>query len=406
MDKAREEGAQGILVVREIRAWEQFELVGRWKACFQCQWGARMRLFEVDRALMCSSSGGDLDVDKLSDVWLGFRMMFILSVFAVFVVKTWLEGGSRVEARELAVYYLRGREASTIVVYGSEYKKLVEYCENAGESIFELGEKELMLYLIFRSKSGVSESQMKQALSVVTLIYEVCGFESPSKSSLVINVKKGIIKQVNKSKESVERIGMTKSKLMKIFDAYYDRDFAKVLPENRRFLIMKTICFLAAKRFSDIQKLKRKDIKVDKDGRVKIWMARSKTDAMGVGCHFKLTKSMLGSVSVTELIKWYLRSLGAIGEDGYVFPVFRKGKAVEKHVVSYDMARKQLLKERVLLGLGQVSWHSGRIGGASEAARKGLSRSVIMHAGGWRSRAVDSYIRVQDAGVQIGDAVL
>ena len=57
MDKAREEGAQGILVVREIRAWEQFELVGRWKACFQCQWGARMRLFEVDRALMCSSSG-------------------------------------------------------------------------------------------------------------------------------------------------------------------------------------------------------------------------------------------------------------------------------------------------------------------------------------------------------------
>ena len=143
--------------------------------------------------------------------------MFILSVFAVFVVKTLLEGGSRAEARELAVYYLRGREASTIIVYGGEYRRLVEYCKNAGEFIFELGEKELMLYLIFRSKSGVSEAQMKQALSVVLLIYEVCGFESPSKSSLVINVKKGILKQVNKSKESVERIGMAKSKLMKIF---------------------------------------------------------------------------------------------------------------------------------------------------------------------------------------------
>ena len=94
-----------------------------------------------------------------------------------------LEGGSRAEARELAVYYLRGREASTIVVYGGEYKKMVEYCENAGEFIFELGEKEVMLYLIVGSKSGVFESQMKQTLSVVS------------------NVKKGIIKQKLKRRD-------------------------------------------------------------------------------------------------------------------------------------------------------------------------------------------------------------
>ena len=51
-------------------------------------------------------------------------------------------------------------------MYGSEYKRLVEYCKDAGESVFELGEKELMVYLIFRSKSGVSEPQLKQALAV------------------------------------------------------------------------------------------------------------------------------------------------------------------------------------------------------------------------------------------------
>ena len=333
-------------------------------------------------------------------------MMFIFSVFAVFVVKASLEGGSRAEARELAAFYLRGREASTIGVYGGEYRRLAEYCKDAGKSIFELGEKEVMLYLISRSKSGVSEAQLKQALAVVALIYEVCGFQSPSRSPLVVNVKKGIVKQVNKSKKFVERVGMTKSKLMKIFYAYYDSDFGKVLPENRRFLIMKTICFLGAKRFNDIQKLRRRDVIVGEDGRVKIWLARSKTDAMGAGCHFTLTKSRMGSVSVTALVEWYLRSLGDVGEDGYVFPVFRKGKAVETQAVSYCAARKQLLKERVLLGLGRVSWHSGRIGGATEASKKGLSRSVVMRAGGWRSSAVDSYIRVRDAGVQMGDAVL
>ena len=91
-------------------------------------------------------------------------MMVILSVFAVFVVKAALEGGSRAEARELAAFYLQGREASTIGVYGSKYNRLVEYCKDAGESIFKLGEKEVMVYLISRSKSGVSEAQMKQAL--------------------------------------------------------------------------------------------------------------------------------------------------------------------------------------------------------------------------------------------------
>ena len=101
-----------------------------------------------------------------------------------------------------------------------------------------------------------------------------------------------------------------------------------------------------------------------------------------------------------------MHALGDVGEDSYVFPMFRRGKAVGTQAVSYCAARKQLLKERVLLGLGQVSWHSGRIGDATEASKKGLSRSVIMKAGGWRSSAVDSYIRVEDAGVQMGDAVL
>ena len=51
---------------------------------------------------------------------IGSRMMtFILSVFAVFVVKASVAGRSRVEARELAEFYLRGREASTISVYGA-----------------------------------------------------------------------------------------------------------------------------------------------------------------------------------------------------------------------------------------------------------------------------------------------
>ena len=74
------------------------------------------------------------------------------------MVKAALEGGSRAETRELATFCLRGREASTISVYGSEYKRLGEYCKDASELIFGLAEKEVMVCLISRSKSGVSEA--------------------------------------------------------------------------------------------------------------------------------------------------------------------------------------------------------------------------------------------------------
>ena len=317
-----------------------------------------------------------------------------------------MERESTSEAREQADFYLRGREESTLVAYNTEYKKLVEYCVKFDKVLCGFRERDVVAYIIFRSKRGVSESQLKQVLAVIGLICDVCGFESPSGSPVVVNVKKAIVKEANRGKRKAERIGMTKSKLLKIFDSCYKEDFTKVEPERRRFLLMKTFCFLGTKRFDDIQKLKKKDVVVGEDNRVKVWMERSKTDSRREGCQFVLTKGRIGSVSVTALIRWYLESLGDISEEAFIFPVFRGGKAVEGQAVSYCAARKQLLKERELLGLGGVTWHSGRIGGATEASKKGVSRSVIMRGGGWRSSAVDSYIRVEDAGVQMGDALL
>ena len=317
-----------------------------------------------------------------------------------------MERESRSEAREHADFYLRGREASTIATYNTEYKKLVEYCRRFGKVLCVFGERDVVSYIIWRSKQGVSESQLKQVLSVIGLICDVCGFESPSRSAVVVNVKKAIVKEANGGKKKVERIGMTKKKLEKIMEVCYKEDFREVEPERRRFLMMKVFCFLGIKRFNDIQKLKRKDVVFGEDNRVKVWMARSKTDSKREGCQFVLTKSKIGSVSVTDLVRWYLKSLGDISGEAFIFPMFGRGRSVGSQAVSYFAARKQLIKGRELLGLGKVTWHSGRIGGATEAAKKGISRSIIMRGGGWRSSAVDSYIRVEDAGVTMGDALL
>ena len=161
--------------------------------------------------------------------------------------------------------------------------------------------------------------------------------------------------------------------------------------------MMKVFCFVGIKRFNDIQKLKRKDVVFGEDNRVKVWMARSKTDSKREGCQFVLTKSKISSVSVMDLVQWYLKSLGDISEEAFIFPVFRKGKPVGGQAVSYCAARKQLVKERELLGLGEVTWHSGRIGGATEASKKGSpgasscgaeagGRWPLTPTSGWRMR--------------------
>ena len=59
------------------------------------------------------------------------------------------------------------------------------------------------------------------------------------------------------------------------------------------------------------------------------------------------------------------------------------------------------MREQVLIGMRRLSLHSGRIGRASEAAAAGAGRAAIMKAGGWRSSAVDSYIRPTEEGQEV-----
>ena len=59
-------------------------------------------------------------------------------------------------------FYLQGREALTIATYNSEYKKLVEYYRKFGKMVCVFGERDVISYVIWRSKQGVSEAQLKQ----------------------------------------------------------------------------------------------------------------------------------------------------------------------------------------------------------------------------------------------------
>ena len=69
-------------------------------------------------------------------------------------------------------------------------------------------------------------------------------------------------------------------------------------------------------------------------------------------------------------------------------------------------ALEQLKVECRRLGLPIFGLHAGRIGMATVAARGGVHRSVIKDAGGWKSDAGDSCIKVDNAGVQVSSLLL
>ena len=110
---------------------------------------------------------------------------------------------------------------------------------------------------------------------------------------------------------------------------------------------------------------------------------------------------MRNRASVPDIMKWYLEAM-KLKKSSYVFCyIDQKNKCHEDRFITYAEARKVMIKEQVGLGLRKIWLHSGRIGGASEAAAAGAGRAAIMRAGGWRSGAVDTYIRPMEEGQEV-----
>ena len=54
----------------------------------------------------------------------------------------------------------------------------------------------------------------------------------------------------------------------------------------------------------------------------------------------------------------------------------------------------------------RITLHLPRVGSATDGARLGLSRSVLMRAGHWNSNVVDSYTQVDSPGVGLSRMLL
>ena len=312
---------------------------------------------------------------------------------------------NNVRSKELLRSYMAGREVSTMRTYNSAFRKLARFCSMKNISLFRLAEGEMIALVNTLSGQGCSEGSIKQVLAVVNLLYEAGGWATPTRSNILSKVKVGVWKEVNEGKRRKQRKVLTVDDIKKMYKDIY-KTGQRI--ERKRFLLMMVVSFFGMRRFSEVAGLKDRDVTVQADGSIRVWVTKSKTDKTRKGFEFTITGARAGSFQVLKLLRWYRRSLpGVIPEDGFLFPMFRTGGRPDwGNQVSYNAARVQLIKERERLGLGCITWHSGRIGAATGAAKKGVSRRVISKGGNWVSDAVDIYTVVEEPGVIVGDALL
>ena len=133
----------------------------------------------------------------------------------------------------------------------------------------------MMGMLIRLEKEGARENMLKQVMAVVALVFEVMGRESPTKSELVLKVKKTCVKKCNEKKvvrSGQGRVGCTLGDVRKMIGA------SEADPCRRRFLVMQLFLFFCVKRFIDIVGLKVKDVSFKADGLLEVFVRKSKTD--------------------------------------------------------------------------------------------------------------------------------
>ena len=316
----------------------------------------------------------------------------------------------RIEVQNLVEVYIGGLSEATLVTYGAAYKRLVVRAKLLQCSVFKWKDGEVMGLLMDMSLRETSENAIKLACAVINLLFEVMGIQSPTKSSMLLKVKKSLIKTANSKKKLAPERHFMKLEYLKLFiTEFYKNPAASVEPSRRRFFVQQVLLFMGTKRFNDIKDLKWGDFVTKDDGSVQVFVAKSKTDQEARGTFFYLSGKKKGILSIPEMLRWYTESLGLKKSD-FMFPRFRRNKdtivPMKNRSVGYGTALKQLKEECKKLHLPILTMHSGRIGSATVAAQFGIAREIIKEGGGWKSDAVDVYIRTERPGVVISDKFL
>jgi integrase len=240
------------------------------------------------------------------------------------------------------------------------------------------------LYIASLSLDGKGVSPVSMTMAAIAAYHERFDLPSPTRSPGVL----AMIKEYKKSKGKapVQAKAMSKRVLKKLVRKALKDSLLPVGKKEKdlslwRAAWLESTAFATLSRFSDLQRLKRKDIVV-KDNMVIIKFDSRKNDSTHKG-HWSYLFAVGGEFCPVRLTRKYLRMLPD-DEEGFLLPALKNGEVL-RSAATYGACRKRQIELWKASGEDPTIYglHSGRVGGAVHLANAGVSFDLIGAMGGW-----------------------
>lgn len=290
-------------------------------------------------------------------------------------------------AKQAQTYFSNHHAFTTKQAYTRDWFGFQSWCKNYGLCALPADMSTVSLYITWMAQSHRALSTITQHLAAIKAVHENKGYISPTHSTVITTILRGIRRQFGSLSHGVEAI---LPEMLHQLLATID-DTTLIGKRDRTILLLG---FAGAFRRSEIVGININDLNWRDEG-VVILLRQSKTDQTGHGRLVGIPRGKHPEFCPVLALETWLSASGI--KDAAIF----RGMDCYDRIVSPRLSGRaiaQIIKRRAIaagLDPSRYSGHSLRAGHCTAAARAGVSEKLIMQQTGHKShQTMLKYIRL------------
>lgn len=302
-------------------------------------------------------------------------------------------GDLRMLYQEARVLVHKGLKANTQKTYTAAQRQYMSFCKLYSLSMLPASEDQLLSYVAFLHRRELSASTISVYLAAVRSLHVSEGYQNPLKDTLRLQqALRGIGLE---QKAPVQKFPITADVLSQLSNlcTNYDSLMIWTAMNVGYFGLFRAgeIC-VTGNKFDPKLNLCLSDVVLVPSQSLTVFVKRSKTDRHNQGVHVHIGCSQQKICAVCTM-ETYISQRSALFGNSPQSPLFVSSSGLALTRAAFNSHIKAFISK---LGKNpsHYSGHSLRAGGASDAAKNGLSEWEIKLMGRWTSDAYERYIRL------------
>lgn len=291
---------------------------------------------------------------------------------------------------------LKSRAPNTYKKYKAGFEKFCDWCRSFDLCPLPADDFDVAIYLSSVLTNATSVSTIDGVFYSIKWVHDICGLLNPCDSAMVRQVLEGAHRTIGKHVVKKEPISHEHIKVIVDRFGGQDADLSSL-----RVISIVLLGYAGFMRFSELANIRRSDLCFS-DNCVSVKFPSSKTDQYREGSDVVIAKLKTDTCPVAMLNRYLIKAGIDPCSDEFIFRGVTFCKSTNSYrlkgnsPLSYTRAREIVLDVLSKVGLDKSKFglHSLRSGGATAAARAGVSDRLFKKHGRWRSdKAKDGYVK-------------